>query len=83
MLSLLRERMMKAMSTRYECFFGYLFLNMFLWLKDSTRHTVEIVLYGDCQGLFRHDSCTNDTCPWGPKAPTAGQQTGGEHMHRF
>lgn len=27
--------------------------------------------------LFHRTGLANDTCPWGPKAPTAGRQTDG------
>ncbi|CAL8989381.1 unnamed protein product [Prunus brigantina] len=33
--------------------------------------------------LVRREGFTNDTCLWGPRAPTEGRQTGGGRMRRF
>ncbi|CAL8989198.1 unnamed protein product [Prunus brigantina] len=51
--------------------------------KDSTRRSVEMYGYRRPSQLVRREGFTNDTCLWGPRAPTEGRQTGGGRMRRF
>ncbi|KAH0674125.1 hypothetical protein KY284_025212 [Solanum tuberosum] len=51
--------------------------------KDSTRRSMEIVLQGGHRDASVAATLANDTCPWGPEAPTAGRQADGGLMRRF